>query len=65
MVFAGFGLHVARGGAFEMRTAFAMALRNAVWGTIGLVARQALCGQWTQSASRVFNRQCGTFRQDR
>lgn len=32
LVFAGFGLHVAQGGAFELRTVFAMALRGAVWG---------------------------------
>jgi hypothetical protein len=44
LVFAGFGLHVAQGGAFEMRTVFAMALRSAVWGGIALVARQALSG---------------------
>ncbi|MAU44060.1 MAG: hypothetical protein CMP09_04340 [Yangia sp.] len=41
LVFAAFGLHVARGGAFEMRTVFAMALRGAVWGWIAWVARQA------------------------
>jgi hypothetical protein len=41
LVFAVFGLHVARGGAFEMRTVFAMALRGAVWGWIAWVARQA------------------------
>ena len=39
LVFAAFGLHVARGGAFEMRTVYAMALRSAVWGWIALVAR--------------------------
>jgi len=38
LVFAGFGLHVARGGAYEMRTVFAMALRSAVWGVIALLA---------------------------
>ncbi len=38
LVFAGFGLHVAREGAYEMRTVFAMALRSAVWGAIALVA---------------------------
>lgn len=38
VVFAGFGLHVARGGAFEIRTVFAMALRSTVWGAIALVA---------------------------
>lgn len=41
LVFAGFGLHVAQGGAFELRTVFAMALRGAVWGAIALVAWSA------------------------
>lgn len=41
LVFAGFGLHVAQGGAFEMRTVFAMALRSGVWGAIAVVARRA------------------------
>ncbi|WP_330628051.1 hypothetical protein RPE78_18590 (plasmid) [Thioclava litoralis] len=45
LVFAAFGLHVARGGAFEMRTVFAMALRGAVWGWIAWVARQAFSGR--------------------
>lgn len=45
VVFAAFGLHVFRGGAFEMRTVFAMALRSAVWGWIALVARQAFSGR--------------------
>ena len=45
LVFAAFGLHVARGGAFEMRTVFAMALRGAVWGWIAWVARQAFLGR--------------------
>lgn len=40
-VFAAFGLHVAAGGAFEMRTVFAMTLRSAVWAGIALVARWA------------------------
>lgn len=40
LVFAAFGLHVAQGGAFEMRTVFAMTLRSAVWAVIALVARQ-------------------------
>lgn len=42
LVFAAFGLHVAQGGAFEMRTVFAMAMRSTVWGGIALVARQVL-----------------------
>ena len=45
LVFAAFGLHVAQGGAFEMRTVFAMALRSTVWGGIALVARQVLSGR--------------------
>ncbi|CUH82472.1 hypothetical protein [Tropicibacter naphthalenivorans] len=45
LVFAAFGLHVAQGGAFEMRTVFAMALRSAVWGGIAVVARQAFFGR--------------------
>lgn len=45
LVFAGFGLHVARGGAFEMRTVAAMGLRSAVWGVLALVARQARSGR--------------------
>lgn len=45
LVFVGFGLHVARGGAFEMRTVFAMTLRCAVWGGITLVARRVVRGR--------------------
>ena len=45
LVFAAFGLHVARGGAFEMRTVYAMALRSAVWGWIAWVTRQAFSGR--------------------
>jgi hypothetical protein len=45
LVFAAFGLHVAQGGAFEMRTVFAMVLRSTVWGGIALVARQVLSGR--------------------
>lgn len=45
LVFAGFGMHAARGGAFEMRTVFAMALRSLVWGGIAFVARQAFSGR--------------------
>ncbi len=39
LVFAGFGVHVARGGAYEARTVFAMALRVGVWGSIALISR--------------------------
>ena len=45
LVFAGFGLHVARGGAYEMRTVVAMSLRCAFWGAITLWARQAPSGR--------------------
>lgn len=45
LVFAGFGLHIAQRGAFEIRTVFAMVLRCAVWGGIVVVARQALSGR--------------------
>jgi hypothetical protein len=45
LVFAAFGLHVAQGGAFEMRTVFAMTLRSTVWGWIAWVARQAFSGR--------------------
>lgn len=39
LVFAAFGLHVARGGAFEMRTAAAMTLRCIVLAGLVLAAR--------------------------
>ena len=45
LVFAAFGLHVAQGGAFEMRTVFAMAIRSMVWGWIAWVARQVFSGR--------------------
>lgn len=41
-VFAAFGLHVLRGGAYEARTVAAMSLRSAVWLVIaGLAWRRA------------------------
>jgi hypothetical protein len=46
-VFALFGLHVLRGGAYEMRTVGAMTLRAAVWIGIALVLRRS-----AQSGSR-------------
>jgi hypothetical protein len=39
-VFLAFGVHVISGGAYEIRTAGAMALRSLVWITIAVVARQ-------------------------
>ena len=41
VVFAAFGLHVALGGAFEMRTVGAMTLRSAVWIAIAIAACRA------------------------
>lgn len=41
-VFALFGLHVFRGGAFEMRTVGAMSLRLAVWAAIAAVAARRI-----------------------
>lgn len=38
VVFAAFGLHIWRGGAFEMRTLGAMALRSLVWIAIAITA---------------------------
>lgn len=37
-VFAGFGVHVAGGGAYELRTVVAMSLRSVVWFGIALLA---------------------------
>ena len=37
-VFAALGVHIAMGGAYEMRTVFAMVLRSAVWIAIALMA---------------------------
>jgi hypothetical protein len=44
VVYAAFAVHVAAGGAYEMRTVWAMALRSAVWiGTAALVCRRFGC----------------------
>lgn len=46
VAFATFGLYVANGGAFEMRTVWAMTLRSAIWISIGLFASRAIgCGR--------------------
>ncbi len=42
LVFGAFGVHVAAGGAFEARTAWAMALRSVVWILITLSAFGAI-----------------------
>jgi len=41
LVFLGFGLHVALGGAWEHRTPIAMTLRTLVWAGIAILARHA------------------------
>jgi hypothetical protein len=41
LVFGAFGIHVAASGAFEVRTAWAMTLRSAVWILIALLAFRA------------------------
>ena len=43
VVFAAFGAHVLRGGAFEARTVAAMTLRSVVWLAIASVAIGRLC----------------------
>ena len=42
LIFAGFGIHVLRGGAHEMRTIGAMVLRTGVWAMISAVAARSL-----------------------
>ena len=42
MVFAAFGIHVANGGAYEMRTVWAMTLRTSFWAVIAILASASL-----------------------
>src|SRR5450756_1491207 len=42
LVFGAFGIHVAAGGAFEARTAWAMTLRSVVWILIALLTFKAI-----------------------
>lgn len=42
LVFAAFGAHVLRGGAFEVRTVAAMTLRGAVWLAIAWISARQL-----------------------
>lgn len=42
LTFAAFGTHIANGGAYEMRTVWALTLRLAVWSAIALFAWRAL-----------------------
>lgn len=44
LVFGAFVVHVASGGAFEMRTVFAMILRSGIWGLIAVFAWRTLRG---------------------
>ncbi len=46
LVFALFGLHVMGGGAYEMRTVFAMSFRVAFWIAIASLAYRALRRGW-------------------
>ena len=45
LTFAAFGVHIANGGAYEMRTVWALTLRLVVWSAITLFAWRAL---WTR-----------------
>jgi hypothetical protein len=46
VAFATFGLYVTNGGAFEMRTVWAMTLRSAIWISIALLACRSIgCGR--------------------
>lgn len=48
IVFAAFGIHVASGGAYEMRTVWAMTLRTGVWTAIAAMTCAVLgCGRHT------------------
>lgn len=46
LVAAAFGVHVLSGGAFEMRTVGALALRLGFWVVVAAVARRALKTPW-------------------
>jgi hypothetical protein len=48
IVFVAFGWHVAMGGAFEMRTVWAMTLRSGVWIAIAIAACRSLGCSTTQ-----------------
>lgn len=47
LTFAVFGVHVLAGGAYEQRTALAMALRTTVWTVIAALAWRQLPGRTT------------------
>jgi hypothetical protein len=54
-VFVAFGLHVTAGGAFEMRTVWAMTLRSGVWIAIAVPACRALGCSATQLRQWIGN----------
>lgn len=61
LVFAAFGIHVADGGAFEVRTVWAMTLRSVVWISIAMLAlpaikREAAAGGARNGQSSTVNR---------
>ncbi len=49
LIFAALGLYVLQGGAFEMRTVFAMIFRSAVWVTISMLANAA----WKKAGTAI------------
>lgn len=51
LVFVAFGIHVARGGAFETRTVLAMTLRTGLWAAIAALA-------WFSGSSPQSRRSC-------
>jgi hypothetical protein len=51
LVFVAFGIHVARGGAFETRTVLAMTLRTGLWTAIAALA-------WFSGSSPPSRRSC-------
>jgi hypothetical protein len=53
LVFAALGIHVAAGGAFELRTVWAMTLRSVVWISIAMLALPAVKREGR--AGRVLN----------
>ena len=51
LVFAAFGLHVWRGGAYELRTVAAMSMRSIVWISIAITASR-LAKSWNSRIGR-------------
>lgn len=52
VVFVAFGIHVANGGVYEVRTAIAMSLRSVVWLAISIVAYRLVWKTRTRGVSR-------------